>query len=392
MSPREVEVTSLKGEHGDLHDKLKVVPLKHLSSTSAAVTLDDLRRGLASSSAHEFFARCFARKQPFKALRDNLGDQDVQASIIGLGEDPEALIKALEKNLGGTHPVRVGRFAQVLAGDTGQALFKQLVASGSGAEAARNLYSTPLGWAIMSKVGAGVMGEEAETHLIRAKAEGSSVKDKESVRQLMPLAHAVNTHHLEADGGLKDDAGITSLLNSEDQETRYGTISEFFSSDKKLERFFEYIGIEANRELVTRRLKENLPSTALAFFDVLKTGREEDGGIRRLAKAITHEDGNKVIRALAQDLGTQEVIYTLFNAYEDSAGGRELLGKRVMLHALASEDKARVVQVQKDVTVSRLKAAGKFQIMPQRVITGFGDIPMPEGVLDEIRMSRQAVS
>ncbi|MFH1404386.1 MAG: hypothetical protein ABIH11_08975 [Candidatus Altiarchaeota archaeon] len=381
--------------NADLDRKLgSVAPL---SWFKAGLSSQQILDGLNGDAGAEFFARTFTRVRSYRSLMQNLADDQVQTAILGLiDRDPTGLSEAIREHC--TGPWSTSRLANAMSSNTGDLLYNRMMnETEHGPEVVRELFNYPAGWQIMRRVANGSAGSLKQKMVLWANVRSPSVKEKESVSQIMPLARPVESQHLESAGGLKSDTEITQLLNHDSLEVRYGAISEFFSSDRKLERFFQYISSEENRGLVVRRMKENLPRTALAFFDVLATEPESDGGVRRLAKAITHEDGSKVIKALASDVETQEIIFTLYNAYREVPGDppvKDLMGKRVMYHVLMSDDWQRGVEVLDAVGASRREAYRRGDFTLKEIYLGkFGDIfhpnpDMKQQQMDEVRQAR----
>jgi hypothetical protein len=383
----------LRDLDADLNDKLRVIPVRHVTTSSSEVTKEEVVKGLTGEASHEFFARLFRTQRNYDTFKRSFTDPDVMRAVDRLSEEPFKLKDALLEVMGGgvgvlpRHPYAARRFADFIAYseriisdaneyDRGQGVtlepqptpYARFVSSPGGNEAAAELFSDPVGPFIIAQIQKSG-GDAVVGIMLEAKIRGQKLREKQSIRELWPLAKASGTGHISAQSS---DSQIRDILGGQDLGRRYGTIAEFFSTDEKYERFLRFTEDGGSSRLVADTLKVSPARTVLAFFDVLHT----EGGGRRLARAIIER--NDIIFALGSDIKAQEAIFTLFNA-PPLHEGEEGEGKRVMKAVLGMDGGLPAsVKVMASIYAARIR----------NLKGGRGDIPL-DG-LEEIKAERGA--
>jgi|GEM_PF-5255143 len=345
-----------------LDDKLRIIPIKHLTTGPASVTRGDILKGLSGDAAHEFFARTFVRGDNYRALMENLGGKDVQEKVLDLAKEPDKMVGELKKVMGGSfmviakHPIRARRLGDVISSETGSRLYKELVSSEQGSRAATQLFSDPVGAKIMARVRQRG-GDELVGDMTSRQLANADLKIKPSNELLWPLARASNTSHIK---GGQTDRELADMLQGADMKERSEILGEFFTSDKHTQRFKDRLRDDKFMAAVVGTLKQDAAWTQYTFLNVLKT----PGGGKRLAGVIADEKGNQAIRELAKELEGQEAIFNMLHVKDEG-------GERPGLEA------AKQIFKEKGGIVAAAKLMGTIHISRlMKMSGGLGDVSM----------------
>ena len=316
----------LNQTNDDLDEKLGLVPTRSLSSVQP-LTHGDIAEGLKSQSRHEFFARTFVNKRNSEVMQTALKDESIRESLMDMAKEPEKLVEALDKVIGGgvsfipKHPIRAKRFGRFLGSEEGREFYNEFVSSQGGDKASSLMFSTKAGSAIL----AGALmegGKNQFTEMIAAKIRAGQFKFKNSVDKFSKNLKPIDTKHLTDEMMTNSNEGDIALRNhllKADEKTRFETVSEFFSTEAKFTRFKEFISKKPNKELVATILKSSPAHTTFSFLNVANS----EVGNNNLANAIMDKNGSDILSGLVRDEEGSQAAYALYN----DGKGRECLGK-----------------------------------------------------------------
>ncbi|MFH1126033.1 MAG: hypothetical protein V1703_02815 [Candidatus Altiarchaeota archaeon] len=402
MAPREVEQPRLKDQHPDLHDKLKLMPVSHWTTSSAKLTLDDMKRGLDSSSGPEFLSRCFVRKGSYEAFRDSVKIKDgdspaavekktaIREAVLHLVDTPEGkdrVHKAFVDVVGGSigplpkHPLRWARLGKFFSTEEGISIYEKMYKHPYGSEMMAD-FGMSLDAAHVMRWISRIGGDFILERMIEAKVEGHIRRPKIHTDQIWGLARVVNTSHIHE--GITDEE-LRGVLTGQDRNKAFEVIAEFFSTSEKYERFMSFTGDVKNRRLLGDVMADDPARTVLSFSDVLKT----PGAVDRFADAIVkrndiicHIGGNPIKtdeppkeRTTRQLQEASEEIFSVFNAPDYS-------GKEIMKKVIRTKG-GKMAGVKIVMAVAGMRVRHR--------VGGLGDIPLPEETLESVRAHRQAV-
>ncbi len=371
---------SLGEVNPDLDAKIDSMFKRSLFSVKT-LSRQELVDGLSSEAGPEFFARIFTKGSSFRSLMGELGDSQVQDAVLNLvARSPHSVDEAL-KSFADSKLARK-RMRDAMDSDAGQILYSRIQQTEAGNEFTAMVYNEPMSWDVW-----GSLGRVAKKAALLAKIKLPQTKRKESVEALQDYVRPSSTNFLGIDGISVDDAWITELLNHPDLETRYGVVSEFFSSSDKTRRLSKYLADGGNRELLVKRLSENKPRALLAILDALATGLDGRLGISNFAQALADGNCSQVLEGLARgSLEDQELIYAAFNSHYRGV----LLGKEVMkkVYSMDAEQFDTAVRIQDAVNSRRRQLYELGEITKTQVGSGLGDVPLDEVQVSEIIRAR----
>lgn len=373
---------ALRDVNFDLDAKLDSMLTRSLFSIKR-LDKAELIEGLSGQAGGEFFARIFTKGSAFRSFTAQMGDKDVQQAVVDLFQRDLDIGQSIERHAGSN--VARNRLRKALETSEGVRLHQMLIETRNGYELDSRVLSEEWGREVYS-----ILPRTVKKAALLAKIRLPQLKHKESVKALEPYVREVSSNLLDGpEGGLVNDAKITEMLNGDDIEARYGVVSEFFSSSRKVSRLSRYLEKEEHRMLLARRLSENKPRALLAVMDAMVTGFDSREGVRNFASALGDKNSSEVLLSLAKgSLDDQELIFAAFNFEHKGAP----IGKEVMrqVFGLGEVPFDRAVGVLEAVSERRKELFAQGQITAQEVKKGAGDISMTEPQMQDIIASRQS--
>ncbi|MBD3388839.1 MAG: hypothetical protein GF416_07210 [Candidatus Altiarchaeales archaeon] len=314
------------------------------------MTLDVLRRQLATESGAQVLGRCLRREKDFQVLKAGMSDPQLQSAVLAQAQNPDKLIAALDSEIQGggmlvsTPKTRARRLAELIVesdrvAPEGQGMFRRMAEDqdGGGAEAVSRFFSTKSGQRTWKQLQNLVPPEDQASIGLYRQPAGLMAKGKHDSMRLLIASGPVDTHLLDSALEMEApqrDAEITRLLQSDDVTT-FRAVSEFFSSREKFDMFMSHTERPEHRKLLAERMAQCPDGTTWAFYNAVNTGYRgpdqlSEGGERLVTAMVERTDiltgrrmslfPSKRFRGVCQT-EADEVPYSMFNMSYVNLGG-----------------------------------------------------------------------